>query len=281
MPQHGRVAANAAQWRPSNLMEAARMDSTPQSFPLPQDALLELASRDAQQQAARLVQESFAAAFRLGADGGASAEARQQALAKLASHLNSWATMSSREGAALRKALLLSGLDQWGLAFSQTFGHVSLGGLSELVGYLRDEIDVEEEAHCQRFFERVQEDEEAAFDFKVLLRRELHLALWHAMVAAEAREEADEILQQLGGMMLALLGQMPTHGWRLIADALASIQMRCLSQGIAVEGMALETTQSLFASLAAALPEDLRTRILSQSSEAVRAWQQARRATAN
>ncbi|GAA5158151.1 hypothetical protein GCM10025770_02290 [Viridibacterium curvum] len=242
---------------------------------MPQDSLLSVVPRDAQQQAARLVQEAFAAAFRLSVE--ASAEQRQPALQKLSGHLLAWSNMATREEGVARRALLLTGLDQWGLAFSQAFGPGGLDGLSELVGLLRDGIDISEEAACQRWFEEVQSQEDTAFDFKVLLRRELHLALWHAMVASEEREEADVVLRHLGGMMLALVEQMPQHGWRLIADALASIQMRCLSQGIALEGIGQEATQTLFASLAAALPEAERERIMQQSSEAVRAWQAARR----
>lgn len=251
------------------------MANSDQQNIFPEDSLLSLVPRDAQQQAARLVQEAFAAAFRLSVE--ATAEQRQPALGKLAGHLLAWSNLATREEGSARRALLLSGLDQWGLAFSQTFGAGGLDGLSELVGLLRDGIDVADEAACQRVFEQVQGHEAVAFDFKVLLRRELHLALWHAMAASDEREEADVILRQLGGMMLALVEQMPVHGWRLIADALASIQMRCLSQGIALEGIGQEATQTLFASLAAALPEGLRERIMQQSSEAVRAWQAARR----
>jgi hypothetical protein len=242
---------------------------------LPQDSLISLASRDVQQQAARLVQEAFAAAFRLSIE--ASAEQRQSAIEKLSGHLAQWAGMASRDEALLRRTLLLSGLDQWGLAFSDTFGASALAGVSALVGLLRNELDAQEEAISQNYLERLQDEEGAGFDFKVLLRRELHLALWHAMIAAEEREEAESIMRHLGGMMLAVYEQMPTHGWRLLADALASIQMRCLSQGLAVEGIAQETTQTLFVSLASALPDEVCSQVMEQSSNAVRAWQEARR----
>lgn len=255
------------------------MSSSADQIALPNDSLLELASRDVQQQAARLVQEAFAAAFRLSVEG--TDAQRQSALQKLGAHLTEWSRMAPRGETDLRMAMLLAGLDQWGLAFSHTFGAAGLQGLSELVGVLRDSLDVADEANCQAFFAQLNDEEEAAFDFKVLMRRELHLALWHAMIAAESREDADNIVSRLGGLILGLQTAMPRQGWRLIADALASIQMRCLSQGIAIEGMALETTQSLFASLAAALPETLRDRIMQQSTEAVRAWQLARRGVAN
>lgn len=242
---------------------------------LPEDSLAVLAPRDVQQQAARLVQEAFAAAFRLSIE--ASDEQRQLALRKLAGHLAEWAAMASRDEALLRRTLLLAGLDQWGLAFSETFGAKALGGVGILVALLRDDMDVQDEAIGQGYLDRLLQEEGAAFDFKVLLRRELHLSLWHAMIAAEAREEAESIMRHLGGMMLAVHEQMPTHGWRLLADTLASIQMRCLSQGLAIEGLAQETTQSLFASLANALPDELCARVMEQSSNAVRAWQEARR----
>lgn len=250
-------------------------DQSVEPSTLPQDSFASLAPRDVQQQAARLVQEAFAAAFRLSIE--ASAEQCQLAVEKLAGHLGEWAGMASRDEALLRRTLLLSGLDQWGLAFSDTFGPKALAGVSALVGLLRNELDAQEEAISQGFLERLQDEEGAAFDFKVLLRRELHLALWHAMIASEEREEAENIMRHLGGLLLAVHEQMPTHGWRLLADALASIQMRCLSQGLAIEGIGQETTQSLFVSLASALPDEVCARVMEQSSAAVRAWQEARR----
>jgi hypothetical protein len=242
---------------------------------LPEDSLAPLASREVQQQAARLVQEAFAAAFRLTIE--ASAEQCQLALQKLAAHLLEWTRMASREEALLRRTLLLAGLDQWGLAFSETFGASALAGLTSLVGLLRNDMDIQEEAVCQGYLQRIQDEEGAAFDFKILLRRELHLALWHAMIAADEADEAESIMRHLGALLLGVYEQMPTHGWRLLADALASIQMRCLSQGLAIEGLAQETTQSLFVSLASALPEVVCARVMEQSSNAVRAWQEARR----
>lgn len=251
------------------------MSNSSDSATLPEDSLAPLATCDVQRQAARLVQEAFAAAFRLSIE--AVAEQRQSALQKLSGHVSEWCCMAPRDEALLRRTLLLAGLDQWGLAFSETFGANALTGLSTLVGALRNEMDVQEEAACQGYLQRLQDEEGAAFDFKVLLRRELHLAFWHAMIAAEDRNEAESIMRHLGGMLLGLYEQMPTHGWRLLADALASIQMRCLSQGLAIEGLGQETTQSLFVSLANALPETVCARVMEQSSNTVRAWQEARR----
>lgn len=246
---------------------------------LPVDPLLSLVDSDTQRQAARLVQEAFVAAFRLSLEGGA--EQQAPVLAKLAEHLEEWCGMATRDAAILRRALLLSGLDQWGLAFMQAFGPGGLNGLAEIVGALRDGMDIADEAECQKHFAAVREDEAAALEFKIALRRELHLALWHAMIAAETQEESTRIVQHLGGMLIALMRDMPTVGWRLVADALASIQIRCLAHGLAVEGLAQESTQALFAALYAEMGDALRSAVMEQSSQVVMAWQQARRAAAN
>ncbi|HEX5127611.1 MAG TPA: hypothetical protein VFW00_12775 [Rhodocyclaceae bacterium] len=243
---------------------------------LPDDPLLQLASRDVQQQAARLVQESFVTLFRLSMEG--TEAQRPIVIAKLAKHLQEWSRMTTEEAAQLRMALLLTGLDQWGVAFSQAFGSGALTGLTILVSVLREGLKEGELEACQRCFDIVQGNETSAFDFKVELRRELHLALWHAMIAAEDREDALAILRQIGGMMMALIRVMPTQGWRLVADALASIQIRCLSHSLAVEGLAQEMTEELFAALAHELPESVRETIMQTSSRTVVAWQQARRA---
>lgn len=244
---------------------------------LPPDPLAALAHAEVQTQAARLVQEAFNAAFRLSLEG--SPEQAEAALDKLARHLDEWATMATHDETLLRRALLLVGLDQWGLAFMQAFGSGGLRGLSVLLGRLRDVLEIDDEAACQQHFARIQAEEACALDFKIALRRELHLTLWHAMIACESREDAVALLKQLGGMMLALTRDMPTQGWRLVADALASIQIRCLTHGLAVEGLAQEITQELFASLYAGMEEGLRSRTMQASSQAVVAWQQARRAT--
>ncbi|MFA9438315.1 hypothetical protein ACDA63_01605 [Uliginosibacterium sp. sgz301328] len=243
--------------------------------PVPPDNLLPHANRDTQRQAARLAQESFGAAFRLTLEG--KPDKLPVVIDKLAAHLREWSGMSTVDGRAARMALLMAGLDQWGLAFSQTFDAGGMGGLSLLLGKLRDAMDVAEEAACQRFFDDINNDEACALDFKVELRREIHLALWHAMIASEDRDEAFGILEQLGAMMLALTRTMPTLGWRLLADALASVQIRCLQQGLALEGLGQETTQQLFGAVAQELPEDLRGLVMEQASQAVMAWQRARR----
>ena len=243
---------------------------------LPPDPLAALASRDVQLQAARLAQEAFAASFRLGAEAGPGG-LRVEAVTKLVQHLNAWVGMATADEQIVRRVLLMTGVDQWGLAYSQIFGPGALGGVSALIGALREPIRIEDEADSQEYFETIRGDEAAGFEFKVELRRALHLALWHSMIASEDREQAFEILQALGGMMVALTREMPTLGWRLVADALALIQIRCLSQALASQGLARETTTELFGALTRDLPEDVRQATMQAAAESVLAWQQAQR----
>lgn len=245
--------------------------------PIPVDPLARLASPEVQRQAAHIVQEAFARVFRL-AVGEAGADAGDE-LARIEAALRQWVAAADDEPArALRLALLLSGLDQWGLAYTQAFGLVGIPALSRLLGTLRTGLDAKAEARFLIQFEALEVDECAAQDFKVELRRHLHLALWHAMIASDNREDALAVLAQLGGMMLALIRALPTLGWRLVADALAHIQIQCLSEGLAVEGLAQETTLALFASLRQALPREDHDRIMAHAARALLAWQQARRA---
>ena len=48
---------------------------------------------------------------------------------------------SSPEARAARMALLISGLDQWGLAYSQAFSLTAIPALSALIGTLRNGLD--------------------------------------------------------------------------------------------------------------------------------------------
>ena len=66
-------------------------------------------------------------------------------------------------------------------------------------------------------------------------------------------------------------------GWRLLADALASIQIRLLSDEKPAGALAEEATRQLFAALRQALPPQRYQALLALSGQAVRAWQQARR----
>lgn len=241
---------------------------------LADDGLAALADRDTQRQAARMAQDAFAAAFRL--SFAADDAARGQEIAALAERLRNWSAAGG-DGAALRLALLVSGIDQWGVAYSQAFNLAAIPGATELVGGLRTALDPQAEARFAQQFAAIDAVETDAIDFKVELRRGIHLALWHAMIASEDREEALRIGDRLGALMLALKQLMPAHGWRLLADALAHIQIRCLAEGLAAGGLAQETTQRLFEALSRALPKEARDRVFAHAAQAVLAWQQARR----
>ena len=101
--------------------------------------------------------------------------------------------------------------------------------------------------------------------------------MWHSAIVGEEREEALRLAGQLGGQLLALVHAMPLAGWRLVADALAFIQIRCLADGLAADGVGQEATQALFHSLARELPAELRDQVMAHASQAVIAWQQANR----
>lgn len=244
---------------------------------LADDGLAALADRDTQRQAARMAQDAFAAAFRL--TFSADDAARGKEIAELADRLRNWSAAGGEggEGGALRLALLVSGIDQWGVAYSQAFGLAAIPGATELVGSLRTALDPQAEARFAVQFAAIDAGETDAIDFKVELRRAIHLALWHAMIADEDRAEALRICDRLATSMLALLQLMPQHGWRLLADALAHIQIRCLADGLAAAGLAQETTQILFEALSQALPKEARDRVFAHAAQAVLAWQQARR----
>jgi hypothetical protein len=97
------------------------------------------------------------------------------------------------------------------------------------------------------------------------------------MAACDDAGEAAAIVQALGSLLLVLNERMPELGWRLLADALASIQMALLAGGN-VSALAEDGTQQLFAALRQALPAERYQAILAQSGQAVLAWQQAGRA---
>ena len=251
------------------------MSSSPNPV-LPADPLLALASADTQRQAARMAQDAFVRVFRLTL--GEEESVRREGVADLHAALASWAQAGAdRDARALRLALLLTGMDQWGLAWTQAFGLAGIPGLTELIGALRTGLDAEAEARFQRQFEAISAAEANAIEFKVELRRGIHLALWHSAIVGEEREEALHLAGQLGGQLLALVHAMPLAGWRLVADALAFIQIRCLADGLAADGVGQEATQALFHSLARELPSELRDKVMAHASQAVIAWQQANR----
>ncbi len=246
---------------------------------LPPDPLASLVDAESQRQAARLAQEAFARVFRLSV--GETEHVRLEGVQALHSDLSQWAANATEgEAHALRLALLLTGMDQWGLVWSQAFGLVAIPGLSELVGALRTGLEPTLEARFLRHFESVGLAEGNAIDFKVELRRGLHLALWHSSIATESRDEALRLAALLGSQLLALTREMPVAGWRLVADALAFIQIRCLADGLASDGVGQEATQALFGALARELPKAQRDRVMAHAARAVLAWQQANRGPA-
>ena len=239
------------------------------------DRLAALAPPEVQRTAARMAQDAFAGVFRLSAseDTGQLAAA----LGELETRCSNWSQAGADDEArALRLALLVSGMDQWGLAYSQAFGLTAIPPLTAFLGSLRTRLDAAADARFQRYFTQIDSQETDAIDFKVELRRSIHLALWHAMTACDDAAAAQAILQRLGGLMLALLERMPQVGRRLLADALASIQLRLLADP-AASALAQDTTQQLFESLRQALPKERFQEIQAYSTQAVLAWQQSRR----
>lgn len=248
--------------------------------PIPADQLAALADADTQRLAARIAQDVFAGVFRQTVS--AEAPALDGALAEVGAYCLAWC----REGAgddekALRLALLISGLDQWGLAYSQTFQLDAIPALSALIGFLRTQLDPRADTLFQQYFAQLDAVEADAIDFKVALRRGIHLALWHAMAACETAEQAEAVVQSLGSLMLVLDRRMPELGWRLLADALANIQVGLLSGKAPATPLAQDGTQQLFASLRHALPAERYQAILAHSGQAVLAWQQASRSRAH
>jgi len=142
---------------------------------------------------------------------------------------------------------------------------------------LRHGLDAAGDARFQRQYAAIEAAESDAVDFKMELRRNIHLALWHAMIACEDRDEALALLGVLGGMLVALVKRMPALGWRLVADALTLIQLRCLADAAASTDLARETTEGLFVALRQALPREVSEPMFAQANQAVIAWQQSRR----
>ncbi|MDX5363378.1 MAG: hypothetical protein LPJ91_04400 [Pseudazoarcus pumilus] len=249
--------------------------STPAAA-IPPDELAELAPREVQLRAARMVQDAFAQVFRLSVEGDA--PAASEGVTQLTETLSNWARAGADEEArALRLAMLVSGLDQWGVAYSRAFGLQAIPALSVLVGGMRTALDAEADARFGRQFAAIEAGEGNVIDFKIDLRRSLHLALWHAMIACEDKDEAEAVAQALGGMLLGLTTSMPKLGWRLVADALSHMQIRCLADSLATEGLARETNEALFAALGRELAPQTRDLVFAHSAEAVRTWLQSGR----
>ena len=248
------------------------------SAQIPADQLARLANADTQRLAARMAQDVFAGAFRQAATADAAPDVA--VLGAVAAHCFEWCRAGAGDEArAVRLAMLISGLDQWGLAYTQAFNLETIHALTALIGGLRTRLDARDDVLFQQYFAQIAEVESAAIDFKVDLRRGIHLALWHAMAACETVDQVQGIVQSLGSMMVALNEQMPTLGWRLLADALANIQIVLLSDIAPQSSLAQEGTQQLFASLRHALPAERYQAILAHAGQAVVAWQQSVRLT--
>lgn len=248
---------------------------------LPNDELAGLANVEVQREAAGLAQDGFTRIFRLLAEGDEAAA--ELGLSVIEARARDWAGKGeSAEEKTMRLALLISGLDQWGLAWTQAFNLAALPGLTALLGNLRNPLDAQATARFEQQFAAIEAREDNAIDFKVELRRGIHLALWHALVASGDREQAQRLMQHLGSMMLTLTDIMPNYGWRLVADALAHIQLRCLDPNFAADpeagSLGQEMTQGLFASLKQSLPEQLGKQVMAQASQVVLAYRQAQRA---
>lgn len=245
--------------------------------PIPADALAPLAPIDVQKRAARMAQDAFLQVFRLMLEGDDAGRAK--GIETLTSALRNWsAAADSDDARALRLALVVAGLDQGGLAYSQAFGFPGIPGLTELVGALRTGLDARQEARFEQQFAAIDAAEGNAIDFKIDLRRGIHLALWHAMIASDERGQANAILGTLGGSLCGLTRLMPELGWRLVADALAHIQIRCLAEGFAADGLAREMNEALFSALSGGLAPALRDRVMAHAAQAVLGWQRAQRA---
>ena len=243
---------------------------------IPGDQLATLLPPDTQRLAARMAQDAFSRLFRLTIEGDAAALA--EALAEIESRCQRWCAAGDGEnGQALRAALLIAGLDQWGLAYSQAFDLAAIPTLTTLLGSLRNALSPSLEARFQGYFQQIERIESDAIDFKIELRRSIHLALWHAMSACDEAGDAQRISQCLASLMLALASRMPLLGWRLLADALASIQIGLLADPAAHSALAQEMTQQLFAALRQNLPAAHYRDMLAYSGKAVLAWDQARR----
>jgi len=165
--------------------------SAPPASSIPADGLVALAPVDVQKLAARMAQDAFSQAFRLTLnedDAG-----RASGVAELSVALRNWsAAGKGDEARALRLALIVAGLDSGGsrtarLSGSSRFGAVGTGR-SSAVG-----LDPQQEAKFQPQFAAIERPKATRSTSRSICGRAIHLALWHAMIASEEREQATAI----------------------------------------------------------------------------------------
>jgi hypothetical protein len=262
------------------------------------DPLSMLAPAEVQRQAAQMAQDAFARVFRLSVE--ATPQELDAAVGELGLRANNWAKAAGNDQAhALRLALLVLGLDQWGIAYAQAFALTAIPGLSALLGLLRNGLDPAAGARFQQQFIAIDASEHSVIDFKMELRRNIHLALWHALAEVGADEPtkqqdgrandallavandgtaAESIATTLGSLLLSLDRNMPTLGWRLVADTLAHIQIRCLDASLSPA--AQDHTSTLFDALRTALQPEHGAAVFALANQAAASWQQAARASA-
>jgi hypothetical protein len=225
------------------------------------DCFLPTVPADAQDDLARRVQRVFTDTLQRSLDSSAPiTPAALDAIVDL---------LKLSPSAAEESALVLFGLDQWGLAYGQAFGTDCLPVLTAVVAHMRAQSDDATLDHLQT----LADDEGAGFQFKLSLRGAIHLGLWHAMVGEVDDAQGKHLAQCLGSQMLALLDAMPQHGWEILARTFAEIQMRCLAHGIAQTGPAKLLNEALFAALHARIPAEKRTRIIAAADQWVATWQ--------
>jgi hypothetical protein len=156
----------------------------------------------AQLRTARLVQDAFAQTFKQTLE--LDENQRRNGVAASCRKLLD-ACLEAGEAMPFHQAMTISGLDQWGLAYCQAFGAEALAGVTELLTALKYALarDGQDEA-CQAALKQLHASEAAAFTYKAELHKGIQLALWHAMIASEARDPAEELLKLAGGRLLGL-----------------------------------------------------------------------------
>jgi hypothetical protein len=238
----------------------------------PADPLAALVPSEVQRLAAKMAQDAFARVFRLSIE--ASPTELDATVGELAARASNWARAAGTpDGTAARLAMFVAGIDQWGLAYAQAFALPAIPGASGLIGTLRNALEPQAEAHFAQKFSALDAEDACAIDFKLELRRHIHLALWAALIEADAAD-AERIASTLGSLLLVLDVRMPQLGWRLIADALAHIQVRCLAT-LPAQGEA--RTADLFAALRQQLPPERASAIFTLANQATAQWQRAAR----